>query len=118
MQIQQQEQAIGLTTTREEFCNLYLQRQATTLGTPISEVRGQHASSSNTKGTLALHVMIEDTLHLSKTQQNVITDLQRELTSTRCEQEELQASMDRLVESPHSHKARGDHYRNFRNHVR
>lgn len=102
--IQQQEQASVLTTTREELRNLHLQINATAPGPPRSEIRGQHASSSNTRGTSALHAMIEGTRHFTDTQHNVITELKRELTSTRREREELQASMERMVESPHSHE--------------
>ena len=52
-----------LTATREELQNLHLQIPATASGTLRSEMRGQHASSSNTRGNLALHAIMEDTRH-------------------------------------------------------
>lgn len=99
---QQQEQAAALATTQEKLRNLHLHVRATAPATPRSEVRGQ-ASSSNDRGTSALHSMIEGTQNNSESQQNLITELQRELTYTRREREELKASLDKMVESPHSY---------------
>lgn len=48
--------------------------------------------------------MVEGTLNPTLTQQNIITELQCELSYTRRERDELQASMDKLVESPRSYE--------------
>ena len=101
LQLQHQEQAASLAATKEELHRYHLTSQYPTPGTPRSESGTLNASGSNAHpGTSRLYSLVEGISKPNAMQQQAINELRQELTSTQRERDELQVTLERIMESP------------------
>ena len=92
-----------MAATNEELHRYQLISQYTSPETPRSADGTPHVSGSNVQpATSGLYSLVEGALKPNEVQQHTINELQRELTYTRRERDELQVTIERMVESPHN----------------
>lgn len=101
LKCEHQKHAKILTATKEELHTCHLTTHNTTLDTSKSEDRMPHASGNNTQVDIfGLYSMVEGAINPIEIQERAITALRQELMCTRHECDELQVTLERMIESP------------------
>ena len=102
LQIQHQEQTTILATTMEELNQYRMTSHYPSPDTPRSGNRTPYESDSNAQAnTSGLYSLVEEASHLPELQGLTIQELQRELAYIKRERDDLQVTIERVMESPH-----------------
>jgi hypothetical protein len=102
LQLQHQGQSELLATTEAQLRLQQLASKSTSPDTPRSGDQTPHASGSTVHiPTSGLYSMVEGALNPPEVQERTIQELQQELAYIRRERDDLQVTLERVMESPH-----------------